>query len=314
METQKDFAAQVAADEAAKKHAEEIKQTRVGGLGGSDAALVLKIGKQGMAALSATDHKRLAVMLGLLKQDDWSGNAYTNAGHQFEEFTAQYIQNDGGELEREKFITRDLARTFKCFAHADFADAQGNIIECKFVQATTQAVASRYAAQLQWYYMLGAKSVNLFHGVGDAEPFEVQETWLLPIERDEDAINFLHAGLQTLDNAIAAGWKPEVTDKCEYGDTPEIVQHAFDRLLELKKQERALEEQRAEIVAILKTYCEDFEIANIKNPENHAQVIYKKAGISRTFDAKKFAADHPELDLGKYYKTSTVSASISLKL
>ena len=50
---------------AKKAHEEEIKTSRVGGLGGSDAAMVLKIGRNGLQALSNTDVKRLRVMLGL---------------------------------------------------------------------------------------------------------------------------------------------------------------------------------------------------------------------------------------------------------
>ena len=53
METkQNDFAAHVAADEAAQAHAQEIQQTRIGGLGGSDAALVLRIAERGLAGLT----------------------------------------------------------------------------------------------------------------------------------------------------------------------------------------------------------------------------------------------------------------------
>ena len=59
MKEQNDFAAQVAATEKAQAHAEEIKQTRIGGLGGSDAAMVLRIGQRGLSALTATDTKRL---------------------------------------------------------------------------------------------------------------------------------------------------------------------------------------------------------------------------------------------------------------
>lgn len=311
METQKDFAAQVAADNAAKQHAAEIQQTRIGGLGGSDAALILKIGQKGMAALSATDNKRLAIMLGLLKQDDWGGNAYTHAGHAFEDYAERHLPL--GSYVREQMMTAKLARSFKTFAHADFVFDNENVVECKFVSQTTQATATKYAAQLQWYFLVGAKKVFLYHGIGNADPFEVEETSLTEIERDEDIINFLYAGLQTLDRAIEDGWQPEVTDKCSYEDTPELVQHAFDKLRDIKAQEKELAAQKDEVILILKTYCEDFNFSNIKNTETGAQVIYTKAGVSRTFDLKKFTADNPNMDLSKYYKTATKAASITFK-
>lgn len=312
METQKDFAAQVAADNKSQQHAQEIMQTRVGGLGGSDAALILKIGQKGMAALSATDSKRLAIMLGLLKQDDWGGNAYTHAGHAFEDFAERNLPL-GQNYQRELMMTAKLARSFKTFAHADFVFDNENVVECKFVSQTTQATATKYAAQLQWYFLMGAKKVFLYHGIGNADPFEVEETSLTEIERDEDIMNFLFAGLQTLDQAIESGWQPETTDKCAYEDTPEMVQRAFDKLAEIKRQEKELAAQKEEVVLILKTYCEDFNFSNIKNTETGAQIIYTKAGVSRTFDNKKFATDHPNMDLSKYYKTATKTASITFK-
>lgn len=311
METPKDFAAQVAADKKAQQHAQEILNTRVGGLGGSDATLVLKIGQKGMAALSATDTKRLAIMLGLLKQDDFGGNIYTKAGHAFEDYAERHLPL--GCYQREQLMTVKLARSFKTFAHADFVFDNENVVECKFVQQTTQATVTKYAAQLQWYFLMGAKKVFLYHGIGNADPFEVEEATLTEIERDEDIINFLFAGLQTLDQAIENGWQLEVTDKCAYEDTPEIVQHAFDKLAEIKAKEKELAAQKDEVILILKTYCEDFNFSNIKNTETGAQVIYSKAGVSRTFDSKKFASDHPNMDLSKYFRTATKAASITFK-
>ena len=44
--------------EAITAHEQEIATSRVGGLGGSDAALVYKIGRSGIEGLSNTDKKR----------------------------------------------------------------------------------------------------------------------------------------------------------------------------------------------------------------------------------------------------------------
>ena len=103
METKTDFAAKVAASEKAQAHAQEIQQTRVGGLGGSDAAILYKVGLNGLSALTATDHKRLAIMVGKAMQDNWNGNAYTNAGHAFEEWSEGHITAGEDNFEREKY-------------------------------------------------------------------------------------------------------------------------------------------------------------------------------------------------------------------
>ena len=84
------FEQQIAANEQAQKHAQEIQKTRVGGLGGSDAAIVYKIGLNGLAGLTATDMRRLAVMTGKAEQVDFGGNAYTHAGHMFEDYAERH--------------------------------------------------------------------------------------------------------------------------------------------------------------------------------------------------------------------------------
>ena len=162
MKEQNDFAAQVAATEKAQAHAEEIKQTRIGGLGGSDAAMVLRIGQRGLSALTATDTKRLCVMVGKVEPDNFGGNEYTKAGHDFEEFAESVVPFGKYGYERERFIIQPLAKSFKVFAHADFAygEKRTDIVECKYVQKPTDKVLTEYYAQLQWYYMLGATSVE----------------------------------------------------------------------------------------------------------------------------------------------------------
>ena len=316
MENQNNFAAQVAASEKAQQHAQEIQQTRIGGLGGSDASMILKIGECGLAALTATDHKRLAVMLGKTEPDTWTGNVYTNAGHAFEDWAENYLPFTNDKYEREKVLSAPLARNFKIFAHADFVTDEGEtVIECKFVQATTEATASKYWAQLQWYYMLGARNVILYHGIGTAEPFEAEETFTRNIERDEETIKMLLAGIQTLDKAISDGWQPEIIDKMLINDTPQSIQEAFAKLADIKKQQKALADEEAKAKEMLLTFMEDFSLSGIvsaQGEEKH-QVVYVAAGSTRTFDAAKYAKEHPELDLSPYYKHTTRKASITFK-
>lgn len=216
METN-NFEQQIVANEQAQKHAQEIQQTRIGGLGGSDAAIVYKIGLNGLKALTNTDMKRLAVMTGKIEQDNWGGNAYTNAGHLFEDYAESVLPFDG-PYEREKVIEQKLAHNFKTFAHADFVSyAKGTtnmiVIECKFVQEPTEKVAEKYSAQLQWYYALGAKNVMLYHGTGTVEPFEVAECFTQFIERDENTIAILLNGIKILDEALSKGWEPDACEK-----------------------------------------------------------------------------------------------------
>lgn len=312
METN-NFEAAVAENNAAQAHAIEIQQTRIGGLGGSDAAIVYKIGERGLAALTATDMKRLAIMTGKQEPDNWGGNAYTNAGHAFEDWAEKTLPR-GARFEREKFMTQPLARNFKTFAHADFVENDAHVIECKFVQDTIENTARKYWAQLQWYYLLGATTVTLYHGTGTAEPFEAATGELMRIQRDEVAIEILLNGIRILDDALTDGWQPTPQDKIAYLDTPEIVKRAFDKLLEIKQREAELKTQKDEAVNVLKTYLEDWTLTGIVAAgETRHTVTYNRASVAMTFDADKFLKEHPEFDKPQYYKQSKRAASVTFK-
>lgn len=316
MET-KNFEQQVAEMQNAQEHAQEIRQTRVGGLGGSDAAILEKIGYGGLAALTQTDNKRIAIMLGMAEQSDWGGNAYTNAGHLFEDYAETHLPF-GGEYKREEFIEKKLALNFKTFAHADFTTRNGagamTVVECKFVQNSTEHVITRYYAQLQWYYMLGADTVMLYHGVGNVDPFEVLDGTLIEIERDENTIKALLEGIKILDEAIRDGWKPENVEKVQVENTPKKVQDAFERWQAIKAQKSELENAEKEVIAIIKEYLEDFSFTGIvaQGDVKH-QAIYKHGGTSFSFDSAKFLAEHPEFDRPEYYKKTTTKSSVTFK-
>lgn len=317
METkQNDFAAQVASDAVAYAHALEIKQTRVGGLGGSDAALVLRVATKGLAGLTATDLKRLCVMCGTYTQEDFSGNAYTNAGHAFEDF-AEVNLPLGKNYKRELVMSQKLALNFKTFAHADFAVIEGkdtHVIECKFVQQNTAKVIAKYYSQLQWYYMLGAKTVQLYHGTGNVEPFEVLEGYLEPIERDEETINLLLQGVKIIDDALTSGWRPEPLEKEVLSNTPEVVQQAFAELEEVKTMEAELKARKDAAAGTLKQYLEDWGFTGILAEGTKHQVIYTKGGVSKTFDAAAFLKDHPEYhERPEYWKTTNRASSVTFK-
>lgn len=326
METN-NFAEQVAADAAAQKHNEEIQKTRIGGLGGSDAALIYRVGLNGLAGLTATDNKRLAIMLGLMQQEQWSGNAYTNAGHQFEQYVdANFMQLADGvvnfekaeekqnHFEREKYLETKIAKNFKTFAHADFW-VNDNVVECKFVQKETDAVRKEYNPQLQWYYVQGANKVILMHGTGEVEPFEVKDVNIVVVERDYTTIDILYAGVKILDDAIASGWRPIIPDKINVLDAPVQVQYAFQKLESIKEQEAKLKAEKDEAAKEIKDFIEAFGYVGIMNcKEDGANVVYTRASVTKTFDSAKFLKEHPEfMNDENYWKTTKKSSSISMR-
>ena len=315
MEHKTDFAAQVAARENAEQHAEEIRQTRVGGLGGSDAAILLRIGQAGLSALTATDNNRLCVMLGLIPVGSFGGNVYTAAGHKFEDWVEEMKPWDEKPYDREAVLEMPFAKNFKTFAHADFSYAKtGVVVECKFVQAETDKVLQQYHAQLPWYYMLGAKEVYLMHGRGNVAPFEVEENALRHVDRDQNAIDTMLNGIKILDDALESGWQPAQLEKVTVEETPEIVRKAFEEMDAVKMQEAELKARKDVATAVLKAYCEDWGLSGIvRAGENKRQAIYTKAGVTRTLDVEKLRKEHPEIDYEQYYKETKRAASITFK-
>lgn len=304
-----------------REHNAEIQRTRVGGLGGSDADMLMRVGRNGMGALTATDMKRLSVMLGISQQEQWCGNAYTNAGHAFEDYMEQRMPVGKNErLTREEYIEQPLARNFKTFAHADFTTRVGrakkafNVLECKYVQKDTEKVAQEYAAQLQWYYILGAEAVVLVHGRGEVNPFDPEqvEATMLNIERNEDICRDIMAGVKAIDDAIEDGWKPITPEKQHVGDTSQTVQRAFETLQRCKQQREQLDEEETAAKAVIASYMEDFACSSIF-ADNGDAVTMTKASTSRTFDGAKLLKMHPEFDTDEFYKTVNRKASIAFK-
>jgi len=311
------FAAQVAKDATAQAHAQEIANTRKGGLGGSDAAMVLRIAERGLAGLTATDIRRLCVMIGTAEQPQFE-TPYTNAGHAFEEYAENVLPFGGGTYEREKYMTKPLADQFKTFAHADFAfvDVSGlNVVECKYVQKPTAKVIETYFAQLQWYYMIGAQKVVLYHGTGAVDPFCVEEAQLVPVERDEKTVEMLLHGIKILNDALREGWTPQVPDKMNVADAAELVQRAFAEMQAVKAEEAALKARKDNAAATLKEWCEAFSLTGLYNVgEEKHQLIYTRATVGKTFDSAKFLAEHPKYkDAPEYWKETSRAASVTFK-
>lgn len=294
---------------AAQEHAEEIKNTRIGGLGGSDAKMVYKIGLQGLSALTQSDSKRLAVMLGMIQQEDWGGNAYTNAGHLFEDFIEhefvlpQKLETEDKEgrccyYEREQYIEQPLAVSFKTFAHADFVSGTNRdmhtVLECKYSQKTTEQVVAAYSEQLQWYYMLGKKRVVLIHGSGSVEPFEPQDVQQIIVERDETVIGILLEGIKILDKAIAEGWRPTVADKCNISETPSLIRDAFAKLSAAKRASAVAKVAEDEAKAVLTEFMQGLGYSEINGYEDEDGTAHKvtlsKPKQTTTFDRKAFAS------------------------
>lgn len=294
---------------------EELRRSHANGFGGSDAKMFAKIGTKGIESLSTTEKKRILVALGKMEAEDFGGNVYTEAGHLFEDYCANAAYSICKGMDREKYMQVDgLPSHFKVFAHADFYDEATNaVVECKFSQDETMKVYDDYFAQLQWYYMLGADKVTLYHGWGTVLPFDVVGVLPINVDKDDDFIYWLQHGIAILDKAIEDGAfddydATEVAISEMDEDTAVACQRLALAMAQLKEYERLADEYKATLLA----WMEAHGVLNIKG--EGFTVSYVSPTTRKTFDAKKAQAEFPALKDDKYYKTSDVKSSVKITL
>lgn len=301
-----------------KTHQQEIESTRVGGFGGSDAAMFLRIAKKGgVEGLSNTDLYRIAVAMGLKPYAPVSPTEAMQNGHIFEDSYAKMLEESGNTFEREvKLVAECQPENFAIFAHADFV-IMGKIYdkpnqkfqivnECKFIadeEKCIKEVAETYKAQLQWYYMLGVEYVDLVRGYGDPTQPVVQR---MVIDKDEEIIDELKLGIRLLDEAISDGWVPEIEEEfaCAMSEKMQNIIADYERLkFEKSAIDQKLEELQAQIV-------EYMTIGNVAKINCTLGTISRTAdSVVESFDSKKFEKENPDV-YKQYIKKSTRKGSL----
>ena len=171
-------------------------QNRRGYLGGTDAALVGRLG--GGLQFQLNHFLRLAVAYGDLP--GWylrqaPKTEAMEAGHRFEDYFFDEIAADWmPRIERQHILRRPMEDLPALIAHADgYDESRGLVLELKFSRYSAADVLKRYKWQLQWYYFLGAGRVWLIHGSGTL-PEDVRITFRM-VEKDAAAQEQLMAGL-----------------------------------------------------------------------------------------------------------------------
>ena len=300
-----------------KNHQQEIENTRVGGFGGSDAALFLRIAKKGgVDGLSNTDLYRIAVAMGIKPYVPVPVTEAMQNGHIFEDSYERMLKDSWVNFDREvKLVAECQPKNFKIFAHADFIingkthnPAKKFVIvhECKFIadeEKSADDVAETYKAQLQWYYMLNVEYVDLIRGYGDPTHPSTQN---LVIDEDETIVEQLLQGIQILDEAIESGWVPEIEE--EYAAAmSEKMQNIIADYERLKFEKNAIDEKLDELQ---KQIIEYMTIGNVAKINATLGTISRTAdSVVESFDSTKFKKENADL-YNQYLKKSTRKGSI----
>lgn len=285
-------------------HKEEIEVTRVGGFGGSDASLFYRIGLRGLSALTNTDKKRIRVAKGMDEYKPIPMNDAMQRGHSFEDWYSEKYQS--AAMERERKFTRDLARNFNTFFHADFSDTF--IYELKST-SNTDDVLETYEAQLQWQHMISAMPVYIV--ISDSSlPFE-NCSEPIKVKRDEKVIEILQNGIRlldenwdTLDLEIGEEWSDSDLMPFEKNDIATFTSY----LEKIQELEKLADESKAKVFQFMK----DNNIKSLKS--DSYTVTFIPESTTTSLDKKKLFTEHPEIKEQDYLKTSPKKAYITVKL
>lgn len=272
-------------------HSEEIKSTRVGGFGGSDAAMVLEIAERISTGqqLTTTQKHRLLQLKGLETRPDFDSQEI-QAGRAFEDVVAKELEKAG--LDREAFLTPKpnttmaVRKHFRVFAHSDFYNPKTNTVtECKWSRKFNhEGLEKQYAAQLQWYYMLGADAVCLCSDTADGRK-------TTDVARDDKMVELLKMSLETIDEVFPNIDLTIREKSCD--ELPPKVAALVDEIETITKtmaqEEETLKAKKAELL----TYMEGNDLTKVWS--NTASMTYTAPSSSIGFDAKKFEKDHADL-------------------
>ena len=285
-------------------HKQEIEVTRVGGFGGSDAGMFYRVGLRGLSALTNTDKKRIRVAKGLDEYKPIPMNDAMQRGHDFEDWYSENYQS--AAMERERKFTRDLAKNFDTFFHADFSDTF--IYELKSTVNTDDVLAT-YDAQLQWQHMISAMPVYIV--ISDSSlPFE-DCSEPIKVKRNERIIEILQNGIRlldenwdTLDLEIGEEWSDSDLMPFEKNDIAVFTSY----LQRIQQLEELAEESKAKVFQFMK----DNNIKSLKS--DSYTVTFIPESTTTSLDKKKLFSEHPEIKECAYLKTSPKKACITVKL
>ena len=294
--------------EIAYANREEWLALRKNYIGGSDAAATVGLNPYKSAyTLWAEKTGRIS---------EFSGNLTTEVGSYLEEFVAKLFERQTGKKVRRK--NRMLVNDEYPFACADIdrmVVGENSILEIKTTNSLPAMKKLRggeypeiYYCQMVHYLAVGGFSKAYLAVLIGGRDFRIFE-----LERDEDEI-------RALMSAEAEFWEkvrtdtPPATDGTEStsdtlsavyptsnGETVNLspYESLINQYMALTGQIKALERLRDEAANMVKLH-----LGEASGGESGRYRVSWTSSVRRTFDSKRFAADHPMTDLSGYYRES----------
>lgn len=292
----------------ATKNRDEWKSLRRDYIGGSDAASVIGLNPYKSA------YSLWAEKTG--KIPEFEGNLATDVGTYMEDFIAKKFEQETGKKVRRE--SRSILNDKYPWAIANYDRlivGEDAGLECKFTDSINLKkykggeYPERFYAQCVHYLALsGKKRWYLAVLIGNKD-FK----WFC-IERDEEEIAALMGEEEKMAMCIKTNTPPAVdgtkstSDAISTiypdsdGDIVNLMAYETDLMQynALSKQIEALEEQKKEMANRVKAF-----MSTAGKGESNRYKVSWSTSVKKTFDTKAFQADHKDIDLNKYYKTSS---------
>lgn len=305
------------------EHKQEIINTRVGGLGSSDAKMVVGIAERG--TLNYSDKERIAVMLGLAEKRQISSKAI-ELGNIIEDAVFEVFKTQFGEnITSNPRYEIEFYLNYRVSNHIDFEISTPTeliwIEHKSTIHGINQALED-YKYQLAWHTMLGqdkalneGKKFRLMLSHYDTNDFdgtfEADKLSIVEVKPNLHLIDKICKGLLIINEQIPTfEWQPnegilhasslpaEINDKCEM---------MADHLRRIKEMTEQVDQFKSRM-------CELMVANNVKSIVTDAFTItLVEQSVSTTFDKSKFAKEHPEM-VAQYEKKQTRKAYVTIKI
>ena len=318
------------------EHKQEIINTRVGGLGSSDAKMVVGIAERG--TLNYADKERIAVMLGLAECKQFSTHA-TELGNILEQAVFEIVNNPKAiadilkleegtppKIESNPRYTMDIPTiSYRIGNHIDFEVSTPDeliwIEHKSTIHGINQALED-YKYQLAWHTMLGddkalneGKKFRLMLSHYDTNDFDgefnADKLSIVAVTPNKHYIDKIGKGLMIINEALpnftweknegilhASSLPAEINDKCE-----QMATHL-----------RKIKEMTEQVDTFKAKMCELMVANNVKSIVTDAFTItLVEQSVSTTFDKSKFAKEHPDM-VAQYEKKQIRKPYVTIKL
>lgn len=297
---------------------EDVRNTRIGGLGGSDAELIKRVAENGSVPQVATILKRLAICKGIVEKDD----DITTRAMQYGDFIEQSIYDylsatNKGYQSNPLWVSKKYSKkNVRLLCHVDFlfADEKTKVLhvyECKATKSDYATTRKRYEAQMFIEYSLGKEvakemggewsvKMHLVHystkdvNLDEAFTFDVENLTIKSVNF-KSAVFDIDKGMSIINDFLETYDEYRTDDEIPAEALPTKVKAEFDYVTGLLREIK----ERENIISDFKTRLFDFMCEkNIKGIKCEDFTITRiDATTTKSFDSKKYVealkAKHP---------------------